>query len=126
MNRRDFLTLLSGGTVALAVLPVTNALAPLTSNRWEWIKATGFKPAQDSTQLVGYVIGRRSDGKHYYALGRIGAEEWSPVVVEQTEENLRNTLDTFLHCDCREGFQCDTHRQMFAYAEEVEVEDASV
>jgi len=131
VNRRDFFKLAAGGTVALVateyLAPVTNLLRP--GRTWDWIKLYDFKALQNSPNYAGHIMGRRSDGKHFYCATAIRKDEFTPEVIDATIKNLHASLETFRDCECGEVTKCELHFQMFGAAwseDDIEEDDAPV
>lgn len=112
MTRRDFLALAAGGTIALAIPSRLSALVPSSAplRTWTWVKATGFKPAQDFPLWIGQLIGQRSDGEWFSVLIPVTDDQFRPEVIDGSLHHARLTLETFLDCACRVDHPCAEHR----------------
>ncbi len=69
VNRREFL----GGIFAALLLP--KVAAAKSQRFYDWSKWTGFKPAQDSTRIVGQFVAHRNDGEFFYCHVPLDLEE---------------------------------------------------
>lgn len=72
--------------------------------RSEWIRD------RSTTCFVSHLLGLRSDYVHFYVTsGLVAVEDLTPETRETIEENMRLSLDRFLHCRCRVSRSCLLH-----------------
>lgn len=114
MNRRVFIATLlaSAGSVLIDKTPL---IASVHGHEWMYLKWVDPRRVQeDWPQMVAHLIGRRTDGNHYFVAVPMGLEEAAhPLILERSKEHARDTLDTFLNCSCSEGNECALHSAMF-------------